>query len=154
MAPRWAFTGYSAAFAAATLLFARYFVLEMLTGLVTAALLYAAAETGRLRTWGRNAGLQYLGRTSYSLYLVHFLLISAILRGGYKVTGTNGAAAIVWVVVAGGVSFAAAAVFHRLVEVPSMRWSARLKPRHGPDPVAATGVKVPPPAVAAASATS
>lgn len=99
----------------------------LLTGAATAYLLWHMGRTGRLtRAWNAPA-LQYLGKISYSLYLSHMLVISTILRMGYKLTGENPVAGAGWMVVSAIVSVAVGHLLFVLVEKPSMRFAARFK---------------------------
>ena len=122
----WLFAGYAAAFGVVTVLTRNSL---MLVGLLTALSLGAAVWSGGMHTWGANAACQYFGRISYSLYLVHLTAINALLGGGHKLTGDSRPAAIGWYLLAIVVSVGSAHLFHRWVEVPSMRWSSRLKAR-------------------------
>ena len=102
---------------------------DLLVGLCTALAIFAAAETGKLRTLGSNVVLQYLGRISYSLYLVHILVLVVVLRVGYKLTYENPRAALGWFILSVLLSVLIADLFHRIVEAPSMRWSSALRGR-------------------------
>ncbi len=131
---RWAASGYAAAFAAAAVVAAtppapgdRAMGSYMLVALLTAASLYAAAVLGRLRTWGRNAVVQHFGRLSYSLYLVHLLVATAVARVAVAVPHHGRGATLGWLALTLAATVAAAELLHRAVEVPSMRWAARLK---------------------------
>lgn len=75
--------------------------------------------------------LQYAGARSYSLYLVHLLVISVVLRLAYKVTGENEAAALAWLAVAALAVCGAAEALYRAVEVPSLRLGRRVR-QEGP----------------------
>ena len=98
-----------------------------LSGWATSLLLYHAGSRGKLTVWGANPILQYLGKISYSLYLVHLMIISVVLRLGYKLTGANQMASLFWLAAAVGLSIAAAHVLYRCVELPSIRFAARFK---------------------------
>jgi peptidoglycan/LPS O-acetylase OafA/YrhL len=100
---------------------------HMLVGLATMLALYAAVKTGHLCDWLSNRPIQYLGRISYSFYLTHLTILSAIMRGGYKLTHENRWAALGWFVLALVASVGVADLFHRLIEAPSMRLTARLR---------------------------
>jgi peptidoglycan/LPS O-acetylase OafA/YrhL len=101
----------------------------LLTGAITATLLYMAGHRAQLGNWLKNPMLQYFGRISYSLYLVHVLVLSIVLRGGYKLTGTNAKYAWGWFVLAALASILAADVFHRFIERPTTKMASRLKHR-------------------------
>ena len=82
----------------------------------SALLIVLAQQPGRLRQALRRPGLIWLGQVSFSLYLVHAPVLVAwlfLLHGSLPF----------WAIIASGlvVAMAAAAVMHRLVEVPSRR---------------------------------
>ncbi len=60
--------------------------------------------------------LSWVGRRSYSLYLVHFPLVATILPVAVARGWTRGAGAWAWALVASAVALAAATAFHALVE--------------------------------------
>ena len=101
---------------------------RVLTGVATASVLslgslrpMVAASLGRLRV------LRYLGCRSYSLYLAHDLVVSIVMRAGFKLTGTNAGWALGWMMLAAALSFAATEVLYRYVEKPSVACSNRVK---------------------------
>jgi peptidoglycan/LPS O-acetylase OafA/YrhL len=51
---------------------------RLLVAAATAALVYVAARTRLLYTWPKNVGINYLGRTSYSLFLIHFPVLLVV----------------------------------------------------------------------------
>jgi peptidoglycan/LPS O-acetylase OafA/YrhL len=99
----------------------------MLIGWATTVLLYTAGRMETLTRWLDFAPLQYLGRISYSLYLSHLLVAIYVLRLGYRLTGTNHAAALLWYVLAAAVSIMGAHILYLLVERSSVRFAARFK---------------------------
>ena len=96
-------------------------------GLVTVFALYGVGRAGRLTRWLGGPVMTYLGRTSYSLYLIHLPVILVILPAGYKITGEDPRAAVLWLLLAAAASFGAAHLLYLLVEAPSMRLAARWK---------------------------
>jgi len=126
--PKALFAGYAAAFARAILV-AGNMSSFMITGLATALVLYVAADWDKMREWSGGIVLQYLGRISYSLYLVHTSIIKVIVRKGYALTGEREWPALGWYLLTIVVTMIFASLFHRVIEVPSTRWSARLKRR-------------------------
>jgi peptidoglycan/LPS O-acetylase OafA/YrhL len=106
----------------------------MLTGWSTAVLLYTAGRLGKLGSWLDFAPLQYLGRISYSLYLTHILIAVYVLRLGYRLTGANHAAALVWFVLAGIVAILFAHLLYLVVERRSIRFAARFRTPREPHP--------------------
>ena len=96
-------------------------------GLATVLALHAVGRAGRLTTWLGGPVSTYLGRISYSLYLIHAPVLSVVLRAGYKLTGENPAAAVGWFVLAATACLGAAHLLHVLVEAPALRLAARWK---------------------------
>lgn len=100
---------------------------EMYVGLGTMLLFFIVGKRGHLTDWFEHPVLQYFGRISYSLYLVHLPIIYVVMRGGYKLTHTNVWAALCWFFLAAACSILAGQVLHILVERPSMRFASRFK---------------------------
>ena len=88
--------------------------------LVTATLILIAGRTGKLYRWLSARPLQFLGRISYSLYLLHFVG-GIVARLGTRMLGSSPATVLSLFAAATAVSIMSAEVMHRLVEVPSMR---------------------------------
>lgn len=121
---RWIFLSYLVLFALAT----GWFLNDgMVVGCVTMVCLCIAGEAGELGHWLSNRVLQYFGRISYSLYLVHLVVVSAVMRGGYKLTHTNAWGALFWFFTAAVASVFAAHLFHKVIEVPSLKVAAALR---------------------------
>jgi peptidoglycan/LPS O-acetylase OafA/YrhL len=133
--PKAAFWGYVVAFAGRIVL--QVFWKERvdnLTMALTAALFagvstYAAGLLGTLGTWLNWRVLQYLGRISYSLYLIHFPMSHVVTTLGAWMLGDDPspAAATAWQVVALIFSLMAAHTLYTFVEAPSVRLAARFK---------------------------
>ena len=98
--------------------------------LATAAAILGVGFAGRLRSWLAVRPLQFLGRISYSLYLVHFIGATLVKIGMPRI-GDSVAGGLLLFVTANAVSVVAAWMLYRLVEAPSLRLT-----KH-PDPVAA-----------------
>jgi peptidoglycan/LPS O-acetylase OafA/YrhL len=84
--------------------------------LVVALALALARHFGVLERWPKSRLIGYLGRTSYSLFLVHFpvcLLVNALFS---RFAGNDPWLNLVGLVVAWLASMAAAALFYRFVE--------------------------------------
>ncbi len=99
----------------------------LMAGALTALVLYAAGRKNKLTVYGRNSVLQYFGRVSYSLYLVHLTVVSVVLRAGYKLTGNNALAAVFWFALAAALSIACGHLLHKFLEAPGMRFATGLK---------------------------
>jgi peptidoglycan/LPS O-acetylase OafA/YrhL len=97
--------------------------------------IYASAMTGGLRTWLGESAIQYFGRISYSLYLVHMTAgvatINLIMHFGNEST----AVVLFALVAAAGVSIGLADLLNRFVEMPAMRLSKGFKLAIKPAPV-------------------
>ncbi|HLJ10386.1 MAG TPA: acyltransferase [Planctomycetaceae bacterium] len=133
--PRWLFWLYAAAFASRILLQAQWsgwsddLTIGLSAALAAGLSTYAAGRLGRLGTWLDYGVLQYLGRISYSLYLIHFPMSHVVTTLGSQVLGENPgpALATLWLVLALVASLGAAHLLYRFVEAPSVRLAARLK---------------------------
>jgi peptidoglycan/LPS O-acetylase OafA/YrhL len=99
------------------------FRLRIAVALAVALALGFARRTGKLEHWPQSQALDFLGRISYSVFLIHFpvlLLANALfVRLGFE--GTTAGA--IGMVLAWGASMAAGALFYRFVEnaVPGWR---------------------------------
>ena len=98
----------------------------MLVGLATALLLWWAGTHGTLATWGDKRILQYLGRISYSLYLIHPLVIECAKRLNAHLPHTPGLALLYWIITP-PICIGFAHLLHIAVERPSVSWATRLK---------------------------
>lgn len=98
-------------------------------GLATALAIYGAGRTGRIHQWLNWTWLQFVGRISYSVYLIHYPVIYVLTNVGWKWCGnspsTIQAAGIL--VSSTAVSLLAGYVLYMTVEAPSFRWAAKLK---------------------------
>jgi peptidoglycan/LPS O-acetylase OafA/YrhL len=92
-----------------------------------ALLIYLAGRLGRLDRWLSARWLQYLGRISYSLFLLHYPVSYVVTSVGYRFTGDSPGAAVGWLVLALLASIPAAHLFYVLVEEPAIRLTQRLK---------------------------
>jgi peptidoglycan/LPS O-acetylase OafA/YrhL len=97
--------------------------------LVAGVAIYSAGRLGRLGTWLDFRVLQYLGRISYSLYLIHFPMSHVVTTLGTQVSGTSPSPAVatLWLLIALAASLAAAHVMYVFIEAPSVRLAARFK---------------------------
>ena len=96
---------------------------RLLVGALTGLLLHAADRTGLIATWPKSRIVAYLGRTSYSLFLVHYptLLLVEVLWSRLDWATTSGS--LCGLFVAYGASLGVADIFYRYVERPAARVS-------------------------------
>lgn len=93
----------------------------------TASLIFVAGKLGKLECWLSGPVLQYLGRISYSLYLMHVItgsrLMSVLDRFGFD----SAAGSIVLVLIGLVGSLVGAHLMYCLVERPCVRLGERLR---------------------------
>ncbi len=106
---------------------ARHSIDGLIAGLITVLAIYIAGISKHLTDWWKNSALQYFGRISYSLYLVHLVVISIFLRVAYKITGENQLMALIWFVLSGVCSIFAAHLLFKYIEKPSMQFASKFK---------------------------
>ncbi len=99
--------------------------------LMTALLLLVAGQHERLGVWLNWGWLQYLGRISYSLYLIHFPVCHLVTATGWKLYGENPTSmqAVFILFLALVASIPAAHLLYMFVEAPSIRWTELMKRR-------------------------
>ena len=100
--------------------------LTPLFGLLTALLLLQSAWYPQINLWSNQRVLVFLGRISYSIYLVHMLIIVPF----YDLFAAQATSPFsLFIVYATGLAMALlfAAILHRLVERPSIELARRLK---------------------------
>lgn len=115
----------------------------LLTGWLTAGALFLAGRQGGLWHWGGHRFWQYLGKISYSLYLVHVLVLLLVMRIAYKITGENPVAAGIWFVVTGLLCIGAGHLLNLTVEQRSMKWTSQFKRQRCEPQEAAVPVAIP-----------
>jgi len=95
----------------------------------TAVAIYLAGRLDRLHIWLNWSPLQYLGRVSYSLYLIHFPVCHLVTAIGWKLCDNHPTPlqAVAILISAIPASLLAAHVLYRFVELPSARWSTNMK---------------------------
>ena len=118
------FLGYLIAILALTVVFREP---RAATTVITTLVIYGSAFTGGLQSWLGGRIFQYLGRISYSLYLVHMSAGIAAIR--LVMRHSNGSNAAVFIALAVGIatSVLLADLLNRFVEAPAMRLSKRFK---------------------------
>jgi peptidoglycan/LPS O-acetylase OafA/YrhL len=108
-------------------------VIGLITALVTAGAIYLVSVQGWLATMTLGRVLQYLGRISYSLYLVHMLFGTPVVRFGLRRLGTmDFAHASILIALCVAVSILGAHIMYVLIERPAVRLSHRLTKRREP----------------------
>jgi peptidoglycan/LPS O-acetylase OafA/YrhL len=98
---------------------------KLALALGTGLLLFAGGKIGALSRWPRNQVVAFMGRISYSLFLIHFPVLVVVATLWEQQEWTAPLGAVAGLVFAYLVSVAAAALFYRFVEEPSMRLSRR-----------------------------
>jgi peptidoglycan/LPS O-acetylase OafA/YrhL len=122
--PAWVFY----AVAAVTLVIAPFAPVQTGVAVATAAAIFGVARAGKLAAWTLGRVCQYLGRISYSLYLVHMLVGTPLVRFGVRLFGNKAdlGHTLALFGLALGASIVAAHVFHLVIERPAQRLSHRL----------------------------
>lgn len=94
-----------------------------LSALCIAWLLVAAARRHKMSVWLARPVSQFMGRISYSLYLVHPVIGWRLIKLLHELNGAPFTAAQAWLALAAGVaaSVASAWLMYRLIEAPSLR---------------------------------
>ncbi|MEO8603022.1 MAG: acyltransferase [bacterium] len=100
--------------------------------LLTSALLLEVGRIGKLRDWLNWRPLQFLGLTSYSLYLVHNAAIGVTLSVLHHLTPDSASWELFWLLVALVSSGIAAWIFWRLIERPCNILSRGFRPSTAP----------------------
>lgn len=99
----------------------------MTVALATALSLFYAGKSGKMAVWGNTPILQYLGKISYTLYLIHVLVIQILTDLWAPKPIENSALALGFYFLCFAVSILCAHILHLLVEKPSMKFASRLK---------------------------
>lgn len=98
------------------------YVVEQLAALGAAGFILACASLRSLGALLSRKPLRFIGATSYSFYLLHFIVLVALSPVVFAWVPSFG---VTWIA-ALGVSYALAFAVYRLVEVPFMRAGSRL----------------------------
>ena len=99
---------------------------------ITGLVIFLVGTAGCLTTLSGGAALQFVGRISNSLYLVHVTVLSVVLRTGYKLTRENQPAAVAWFIFTTFLCVAIAYMFFLMVERPSLRFASRFSAKNRP----------------------
>lgn len=86
----------------------------------------AAGCLGVLQTWLKQGVFQYLGRISYSLFLIHYPVSWLVGKLGFGLTSDHPQWAAFWLAASLATSIPAAHAMYRWVEEPALRWAKRL----------------------------
>ena len=90
--------------------------------LLAALALGIARRSGFLESWPKGKVLAYLGKISYSVFLVHFPVVLVINAVVTKIAPQSPAVNALGIVFAWAASVAVGAVFYRLIESRSGYW--------------------------------
>lgn len=99
---------------------------EVMIALVAALTIYGAWRAQRLNTWLNWSPLQYLGRISYSLFLIHYPTSWLVGRWGYQLTGDHPVASLGWLLLGLVASIGAAHLLYTYVERPALEWARHI----------------------------
>ncbi len=95
------------------------------SGLAVGLVITIADYRNCLNTWLMSRTWQYLGKISYSLYLVHYPVAHLVMHFGKLFTGNDVMFIYVWMSVSLVASIAAAAVLFGVIEAPSLAIAQR-----------------------------
>jgi peptidoglycan/LPS O-acetylase OafA/YrhL len=98
---------------------------RLVIALLTGFSLYWSARLGLIDRWPANRLIDNLGRTSYSLFLIHFPVLVVISALWVRLGGVSEESALAASLFAYLASLLAAEGFYRAVEVPALRLSRR-----------------------------
>jgi peptidoglycan/LPS O-acetylase OafA/YrhL len=121
--PRWGFPAYAALMVAALVYDWRP---RLLVALLTGLAIVLAGRVGLLARWPTSRWVGYLGRISYSVFLIHFPVQLVVSSGLSRFASGAPGIALAGMVASYLLSLAAAIVFYHAVE-------ARCLPPHGGD---------------------
>lgn len=101
-----------------------HFDAQMMTCLTVALIIYTVGQLGYLESLTCSKIFQYLGRISFSLYLIHWLVGSNCIHFLYKRLGELDRMKFSFIYLFSiGISILAAHVFYQWIEVPCLKWS-------------------------------
>ncbi len=100
--------------------------LRLATSLVTGLVLFAGGKLGIMKRWPSSRAVQYLGRTSYSLFLIHFSVLVVVATVWAQQERTTPWDSLTACFAAYLASLVVADLFYRAVEIPTAQLSRRL----------------------------
>ncbi len=100
--------------------------LMVLVGVATIGYVWLCLRRPSYGRWLESEPLQYLGRISYSLYLVHPFFGQRVTNLGSRLLGSSEGASWILFFFAIGCAIAGAHLFWRFVEVPCIAWSRKI----------------------------
>ena len=102
---------------------------EVVCALVASLAIFTAGRWGHLHDWLNVRWLQYLGKISYSLYLIHYAVSHVVTNVGWGLLGglPSPLQASACLAIALASSLVTAHLLYVWVEAPSAQWAARLK---------------------------
>jgi len=98
---------------------------RLVVALATGLALFIGGKNGVLTSWPTSRAAAFLGKTSYSLFLIHFPVLVIVSTFWVQQEWTSPGAGMGGLVAAYAASVGAAALFYRFVEAPAMRLSKR-----------------------------
>jgi peptidoglycan/LPS O-acetylase OafA/YrhL len=101
--------------------------LETAIALGAGLVIYAVGCAGHLGDWLSNRVLQYFGRISYSLFLIHYAIGWLVVTIGHWYTSNHPVVAVWWLLAALLASIGAAHLVYMFIEAPSVRLTQHLK---------------------------
>lgn len=96
---------------------------RVLTTLLTGLAIFVGARHGFMATWPRSRVLGFMGRTSYSLFLIHYPVMIVVAAVWAMLGWTTPGQALSGLFVSYFASIVAAAVFFKIVEAPATKLS-------------------------------
>ena len=96
-------------------------IIRMLVALGVGILLFCGGELGFARTWPPGTQVEYLGRTAYSLFLVHFPVLVMVLTLWTWLKWTSPLATVAGLCITYAASLLAANLFYRFIETPAAK---------------------------------
>jgi peptidoglycan/LPS O-acetylase OafA/YrhL len=98
---------------------------RLVLALATGIILFCGGKIGALSRWPTSRAVAFMGRTSYSLFLIHFPVLVVVATLWERQQWTTPLGAVAGLMFAYVVSIAVATLFYRFVEEPAMRLGRR-----------------------------